>query len=82
MYFIMANKRKYDDIIIENEVNYKLIAYYENQIKKLKIDIDNNKKEIQEECEHEYERIAEYGERTYFACKICEHNTRSSRINF
>ena len=77
----MDKKRKYDDIVNENEVNYRLIAYYENQIKKLKDDIDNNNKEIEEECNHEYERIAEYGERTYFACKKCEHNTRLNRIN-
>lgn len=77
----MDKKRKYtDDEINElkemNKKNFRLIDSHNDKIRKIKEEINKNKNIIQDNCEHDLERISEYGERTYYCCKICNYDTR------
>ena len=57
-----VNKRLYDDLY-----------YLETIVKKKKEIIERNYKEIHSLCNHDYEREVEYGERTRYCCRKCNH---------
>ena len=61
-----------DELYKNNVENYNNIKKLEEQINIIKQEISHNKLKIQELCEHKYERISEYGERTRKVCYKCD----------
>lgn len=72
----LIDNEELNELKIINKNNFKLINDYKNKIKKIQKEIKLNERIIQDNCEHDYERIIEYGERTYYCCKICNYDTR------
>ena len=72
---------KFDNTGIINELRennvekYNNIKELEEKINIIKQEILHNKLKIQKLCQHKYERISEYGERTCNVCYKCGLNT-------
>jgi len=49
------------------------LYYLKIVVKKKEELIERNRKEIQNLCNHDYEREVEYGERTRHCCNKCNH---------
>ena len=47
------------------------IYIMERHIQKLRDQVETNNEAISELCDHTYERVCEYGERTQYVCTKC-----------
>ena len=56
-----------------NKILYDDLDNLKDVVKKKEELIQKNNKEIQKLCNHDYEREVEYGERTRYCCKKCDH---------
>jgi hypothetical protein len=59
----------------ENVEKTNQLVKLEEQIDMIKNEILHNKLKIQELCDHKFERVSEYGERTHTVCYKCDLNT-------
>tara|TARA_Y100000817_G_scaffold177595_2_gene138678 strand:- start:283 stop:540 length:258 start_codon:yes stop_codon:yes gene_type:complete len=73
-------RKNIDELKFDNKINFRLISNFENQIKKYKKEIEENTKLIQSQCDHDFERVIEPHERTYYSCKKCDYDTRINKI--
>jgi phage host-nuclease inhibitor protein Gam len=71
----LDNKGLINELYLKNIENNDELIKLEEQMTIIKNEILHNKKRIQEICEHKYERVSEYGERTHMACYKCGLNT-------
>ena len=65
------NKRLLDSYCKENIIKKKKLYELETEVNKLKEEINNTNNKIQKICEHDWERIIVYGERTSYECIKC-----------
>jgi hypothetical protein len=61
-----------DELHKNNVEKYNQVQKLQEQINIIKNEISQNKLKIQELCEHKYERISQYGERTHHVCYKCD----------
>jgi len=67
----LSKENNIDKLYDDNSKKRKQINELEKQIKKIKKKMDKNRENIQELCEHEWEREIVYGEPTSYECFKC-----------
>lgn len=77
-----TNEEKILDLKKINRKKYKLIMDNEKIKQKIENEITNNCEEIMNLCEHKWEMIVPYGERTYYECVKCRNTCRRPPTNY